>query len=78
MQSMRGTKQAGLGAAQADTLRRRALRGESDDCPAYLPAFRRAQRRIERRHYRERVDLMAYEKHRRELLKELTADPFVD
>ena len=78
MQSMRGTKQAGLGPAQADTLRRRTGRDQSDDCPAYLPAFRRAQRRAECRHYWERVDLMAYEKHRRELLKDLTADPFVD
>ncbi len=40
--------------------------------------FRRAQRRTERRHYRQRVDLMFYERRRQETLKELGADPYVD
>ncbi len=44
----------------------------------YLSLFRRAQRRIERRHYRARVDLMVHEKQRQELLKDLSADPYVD
>ncbi len=68
----------GLGRAQAAALRRRARRGGVQTWQAYLPLFRLAQRRIERRHYHERVDLMAYEKNRRELLKDLAADPFVD
>ncbi len=68
----------GLGPVQAAALRRRAAGGGSDGWQVYLPLFRLAQRCLERRHYRERVDLMAYEKQRRELLKDLTADPFVD
>ncbi len=68
----------GLGRAHAAALRLRARRGEGTTWQAYLPLFRLAQRRIERRHYRERADLMAYEKNRRELLKDLAADPFVD
>lgn len=42
------------------------------------PFFRRAQRRMERRHYLQRLDLMYYEKQRQEILKELSADPYVD
>jgi preprotein translocase subunit SecA len=68
----------GLGRAQATALRRRARQGGVHTGPAYLPLFRLAQRRIERRHFRERVDLLAYEKNRRELLQDLAADPFVD
>jgi hypothetical protein len=33
---------------------------------------------VERRHKRQRLDLMAYEKHRQEVLKDLGADPYVD
>jgi len=43
-----------------------------------LPVFLEAQRRVERRHYLQRVDLMVYEKQRQEVLKELGADPYVD
>jgi preprotein translocase subunit SecA len=68
----------GLGRALAQAIRRRAWPGVGEAWEAYLPLFQVAQRRIERRHYGERVDLLAYEKSRRELLKELAADPFVD
>src|SRR5262249_31652031 len=44
----------------------------------YLAKFSRAQRRVERRHYRQRLDLMVYEKNRQEILKDLGADPYVD
>ena len=40
--------------------------------------FERAQRRVERRHRRNRVDLMVHEKQRQEILKDLGADPYVD
>jgi preprotein translocase subunit SecA len=40
--------------------------------------FLEAQRRTENRHYKQRVDLMVYEKQRQEVLKELGADPYVD
>src|SRR4029077_2418980 len=37
-----------------------------------------AQRRTERKHYRRRLDLMHYERQRKEFLGHLGADPFVD
>jgi len=48
------------------------------DWSGWLPLFRRAQRKVERRHRRSRVDLMVYEKQRQEILKDLGADPYVD
>jgi preprotein translocase subunit SecA len=48
------------------------------DWQKYGKLFLRAQRRIERKHRRQRVDLMMYEKHRQEVLKDLSADPYVD
>jgi preprotein translocase subunit SecA len=48
------------------------------DWSSYLALFHRAQRKVERRHRRSRVDLMVYEKQRQEVLKDLGADPYVD
>jgi hypothetical protein len=42
------------------------------------PLLAKAQRRLEGRHYRQRLDLMMYEKQRQEILKDLGADPYVD
>ena len=42
------------------------------------PASRRIKARWLRRHYRQRVDLLVYEKQRQEILKDLSADPYVD
>jgi preprotein translocase subunit SecA len=44
----------------------------------YQPLFEKAQNRLEKRHYRQRLDLMMYEKNRQEVLKDLGADPYVD
>jgi preprotein translocase subunit SecA len=68
----------GLGQNRQESLRERGLRGGSGNWNRYLPEFFRAQRRVERRHYRQRVDLMIYEKQRQEILKDLGADPYVD
>jgi preprotein translocase subunit SecA len=48
------------------------------DWSSYLGMFHRAQRRIESRHYRSRVDLMVHEKQRQEVMKDIGADPYVD
>ena len=48
------------------------------DWERYRYLFERAQRKMERRHYISRVDLMVHEKHRMEVLKDLGADPYVD
>jgi preprotein translocase subunit SecA len=68
----------GLGPARQEALRQRGLQGGAINWQSYAPLFLRAQRRVERRHYRQRVDLMVYEKQRQEILKDLGADPYVD
>ena len=68
----------GLGPVREVYLRDLGRRGGNADWQAYLPQFFRAQRRVERRHRRQRVDLMLYEKQRQEILKDLGADPYVD
>jgi preprotein translocase subunit SecA len=68
----------GLGAPRQEAYRQFGQRGGKRDWQSYLGIFLRAQRRTERRHYRQRVDLMVYEKQRQEILKDLGADPYVD
>ena len=68
----------GLGPKAQERWKKIGLRGGERDWDRYLPLFRRAQRRVERRHYRNRVDLMVHEKQRQEILKDLGADPYVD
>jgi preprotein translocase subunit SecA len=68
----------GLGQWRQEALRQRGVRGGKGSWKGYLPEFFRAQRKVERRHYRQRVDLMIYEKQRQEILKDLGADPYVD
>jgi len=68
----------GLGQNRQEALYQRGRRGGSGNWGRYLPDFLRAQRRVEKRHYRQRVDLMIYEKQRQEILKDLGADPYVD
>jgi preprotein translocase subunit SecA len=68
----------GLGPRRQNALRERGERGGGGLWEGYQPVFLKAQRRVERRHYRQRVDLMIYEKQRQEILKDLAADPYVD
>ena len=68
----------GLGPDRQQALRERGARGGKGDWQQYGRVFLRAQRAMERRHRRQRVDLMVYEKQRQEILKDLGADPYVD
>jgi preprotein translocase subunit SecA len=68
----------GLGAARREELMEFGRRGGSRNWNAYAPLFRIAQRKIEKRHYRQRLDLKNYDKHRQEMLKDIGADPYVD
>jgi preprotein translocase subunit SecA len=68
----------GLGPRRQNSLKVRGQRGGEGSWDGYQPVFLKAQRRVERRHYRQRVDLMLYEKQRQEILKDLGADPYVD
>jgi preprotein translocase subunit SecA len=68
----------GLGTGRQDEMRRYGQRGGDRNWNVYAPLFRMAQRRIERRHYRQRLDLKNHDKQRQEMLKDIGADPYVD
>ncbi|AWM40827.1 preprotein translocase subunit SecA [Gemmata obscuriglobus] len=68
----------GLGVAKQRELEQLGKAGGSRDWNAYAPLFRQAQKRVEARHYRQRLDLMNYDKQRQEMLQDLGADPYVD
>ncbi len=57
---------------------RRYADDEDESWDKYLQLFHLAQRKMEKRHYRQRLDLTIYEKNRQEILKDLGADPYVD
>jgi preprotein translocase subunit SecA len=67
-----------LGPDEEAALEELGKSGGNLNCQRFQPRFTKAQRRTERRHRRERVDLMVYEKQREERLKDLGADPYVD
>jgi preprotein translocase subunit SecA len=67
-----------LGPDRQAALQERGQKGGNIDWQSYRPLFNKAQSKVERRHYRQRVDLMIYEKQRQEILKDLGADPYVD
>jgi preprotein translocase subunit SecA len=67
-----------LGPDKQDALKERGKRGGSGSWQFYRRLFMKAQRRMERRHKRQRLDLMAYEKQRQEILKDIGADQYVD
>lgn len=68
----------GLGPERKEDLAEHGRKGGNEDWQKYHDLFIKAQRRTERRHRRQRVDLMVYEKQRQEILKDLGADPYVD
>jgi preprotein translocase subunit SecA len=68
----------GLGPDRQEELKEEGQRGGNVDWQSYRRLFVKAQKRMERRHYRQRVDLLMYEKQRQEILKDLSADPYVD
>jgi preprotein translocase subunit SecA len=68
----------GLGVAKQRELEELGKAGGNRDWDAFAPLFRLAQRRVEARHYRQRLDLKNYDKQRQEMLKDIGADPYVD
>jgi preprotein translocase subunit SecA len=67
-----------LGHDRFEKLKSSGRENKRSDWQAYQPLFETAQTKMERKHYKQRVDLMVYEKQRQEILKELGADPYVD
>jgi preprotein translocase subunit SecA len=67
-----------LGPKTQTSLRERGAAGGDEDWDSYLPYFPKAQRKVEAKHYKQRLDLMYSEKQRMETLEDLGADPYVD
>ncbi|MFO0813803.1 MAG: preprotein translocase subunit SecA [Gemmatales bacterium] len=67
-----------LGQERYEQLKAMGQKGGQRDWQSYQKLFEQAQHKMERKHYKQRVDLMVYEKQRQEILKELGADPYVD
>jgi preprotein translocase subunit SecA len=68
----------GLGTGRQMELREFGQRGGNRNWNAYAPLFQQAQKRVERRHYKQRLDLKNFDKQRQEMLKDIGADPYVD
>ncbi len=68
----------GLGSKRQRALEALGKSGASRPWAIYRRLFRKAQRRTERKHYKQRLDLMHYDKQRQEMLEDLGADPYVD
>jgi len=68
----------GLGQKRQQQLQKLGRSGQNRNWNAFAPLFRKAQRRIEKRHYRQRLDLKNYDKNRQEWLKDIGADQYVD
>ncbi|HVK16619.1 MAG TPA: preprotein translocase subunit SecA [Fimbriiglobus sp.] len=68
----------GLGTGKQRELNELGKAGGNRDWNQYAPLFRVAQQRIERKHYRQRLDLMHYDKMRQEMLQDLGSDPYVE
>ncbi|MEN1679840.1 MAG: helicase-related protein [Planctomycetota bacterium] len=69
--------QQGFGAKRGKTL---AERGEKLSGPlsGYESLFRRAQRRVERRHFRDRKVMLYHDKERQKMQRQMSQDPFLD
>lgn len=68
---------AGLGPKKSDRLEAYGKKAVTSlDYLSYL--FRRAQRRIERRHFRQRRALMYFEKERKKMQQQMGQDPYLD
>jgi preprotein translocase subunit SecA len=68
----------GLGTKRQKMLKELGRAGGNRNWDAYARLFRLAQRRLERKHRKQRLDLMNYDKQRQEMLQDLGADPYVD
>jgi preprotein translocase subunit SecA len=68
----------GLGQRRQEKLKSTGQAGGGRNWDGYVAEFLNAQYYVEKRHYRQRVDLMHYERQRQEIMKDLGADPYVD
>jgi preprotein translocase subunit SecA len=67
---------SGLGPDKADAIEKTGRPGGSFD--QYARLFRRAQRKVEKRHFRDRMVLLHHEKERKKVQREMGQDPYLD
>ena len=68
----------GLGPNRQRALEELGRSGAARPWAMYRRLFKKAQRKVEKKHFRQRLDLMNYDKQRQEMLQDLGADPYVD
>jgi preprotein translocase subunit SecA len=67
----------GLGIKKSDSLKELG-EGVSGAVNRYAKMFRRAQRKVERKHFRDRMVLLHHEKERKKIQREIGQDPYLD
>lgn len=67
----------GLGQGKADKLKNRG-EGLTDSVDSLAKLFRRAQRKVEKKHFRDRMVLLHHEKERKKMQREIGQDPYLD
>jgi preprotein translocase subunit SecA len=67
-----------LGVEAWEKLKKCGRAGAESDWDRFRPLFVKAQKRTERKHLRQRLDMMFYHRNRWEQLGDIGADPFVD
>ena len=68
---------AGLGPKKSRRLKEKGER-ETGSFDRLAGLFRKAQRKVERRHFRQRKTLMYYEKERKKTQRQMGQDPYLD
>lgn len=68
----------GLGVKKQEELERLGRSGATRPWGMFRRLFRKAQSRIEKKHRKQRFDLMYYDRQRQEMLQDLGADAYVD
>jgi len=67
----------GLGPKKAEKYKALGARAEGP-LEGYSRLFRKAQKKVERRHFRDRKALMYFEKHRKKMQRQMGQDPYLD
>jgi preprotein translocase subunit SecA len=67
----------GYGPEKSEKLKAKGL-STAGAIDSYAPMFRRAQQKVERKHFRDRMVLLHHEKERKKMQREIGQDPYLD
>ena len=70
--------EGGLGPKSAERLKKMGERANAEVSSGYMSLFKKAQRRVEKRHFVDRKVLMHHEKERKKLQIQMGQDPYLD